>query len=421
MNEDEMIFKARCNKPRRELSMPALTFHHSDNWMKTLGLEVFSAWLMVYTWCDRKQYPEDHISHHKDIKEVAEALGCGVNKAQEIIKTLYEYGLIDIVQVKNKYGGYKNIYYWHEIPIYADSMYSELKEARSWEDRNWHGQELARLRKVKNEKEEILRGRIQNEYGSENSQENSGLVRKPYQFSIRQPYSKSIHINDLNNKKRSVVDPPAPEKISEKNQTTGSNVENDSAAFNLSNNGTPEISGQEMQAGREEKPEERTTWEKIREQVRAVAGADISMSFAKEIEKNYPPGKVSSVLSELRRQLDQGVEIRGIGAWLRYALDNDIQPDQPAKTKVIPRGNGNNRTRRANSVNSLTPEQVVKKTVEILTEKDKANKDEAEKWAKIKAEKIGNIFKKYSYDEALSHVRNMYIKHEIEMICAKKA
>lgn len=124
--EEKMIFRARHNKPRHELSMPALTFHHADHWMKVLGLEVFSAWLMIYTWCDRQQYPEDHVSHHKDIKEVAEAFGCGVNKAQKIIQTLYEYGLLDIVQVKNKYGGYKNIYYWYEIPVYADSMYSEL-------------------------------------------------------------------------------------------------------------------------------------------------------------------------------------------------------------------------------------------------------------------------------------------------------
>ncbi|TEB10632.1 hypothetical protein [Pelotomaculum propionicicum] len=95
--DKEMIFKIKPNKPRRELSLPALVFHHADHWMKVLGLEVFSAWLMIYTWCDRQKYPEDNMSHHKDIKEVATAFKCGVNKAQEIIKKLYEYGLVDIV------------------------------------------------------------------------------------------------------------------------------------------------------------------------------------------------------------------------------------------------------------------------------------------------------------------------------------
>jgi len=66
--ESKIIFKTRHNKPRRELSLPGLIFHHADHWMNVIGLEAFSAWLMIYTWCDR-QYPEDSVSHHKDIKE----------------------------------------------------------------------------------------------------------------------------------------------------------------------------------------------------------------------------------------------------------------------------------------------------------------------------------------------------------------
>lgn len=210
---ERMEFRARFNKPRRELSLPQLTFHHADHWMKVLGMEVFSAWLMIYTWCDRAQYPQDDVSHHKDIREVAQAFGCGINKAQKIIQTLYEFGLIDVIQKKNKYGGVKNVYYWYEIPVYADSMFCELKKFRTWSDRNWHGQELARLRKIKEEKN-FITSRIQNEYGSEESKENSGSQDEPYSKSIRQPYSKSIQYNDLNNN-NVVVERPNVEKCRE--------------------------------------------------------------------------------------------------------------------------------------------------------------------------------------------------------------
>lgn len=73
----------------------------------------------------------------------------------------------------------------------------ELKRFRSWSDRR-HGQELAKLSKLKEENNAIM-SRIQNEYGSDNPQENSGLSEKPYSKSIRLPYSKQIQYNVLNN------------------------------------------------------------------------------------------------------------------------------------------------------------------------------------------------------------------------------
>ena len=45
-----------------------------------------------------------------------------------------------------------------------------------------------------------------------------------------------------------------------------------------------------------------------------MAGADISVSFAKEIAINHHPDRVSSALEELRRQLSRGVGIRRGGA-----------------------------------------------------------------------------------------------------------
>jgi len=158
-----------------------------------------------------------------------------------------------------------------------------------------------------------------------------------------------------------VVETPRTEKIANA-ESASSTVENDGAAFDLPPIAGVQASDCQVQTDREEKsPIEKTqdetpVWEKIRDTVRAVAGRYISISFAKEIEKNYSPEKVSSVLDEMRRQLSQGVEIRGVGAWLRYALANDIQPDQPAKTNFIPekRDSHNNRTPRARPARTET-------------------------------------------------------------------
>lgn len=77
-------------------------------------------------------------------------------------------------------------------------------------------------------------------------------------------------------------------------------------------------------------------WEEIREKVREVAGADIYVSFAQEIAHKYPKEKVDAIIEVLGRQLRAGVEIRGVGAWLRAALERGFKPDQPA-AKVIPK------------------------------------------------------------------------------------
>gem|GEM_PF-1031749 len=160
---------------------------------------------------------------------------------------------------------------------------------------------------------------------------------------------KQVDSNNTNNKRSVVVDPqPGGEKISD-GETESSSVEDDSAAFVLppADAGTQGSSYQdaETQTEREERsPKEKSPgeppvwWEMIREKVREVTGADISAGFAREIAKKYPPEKVDAVLDELRRQLGKGIEIRGGGAWLRRALENDFQPDQPVKiAKIFPK------------------------------------------------------------------------------------
>lgn len=258
---DNATFKQRRRKPRHELAMPQLTFHHADSWMKTIGLEAFSAWLKMYTFCDRKEYPEDNVVQHKDVKNLAEEFGCGKDKAQKIIRTLYEHGLIDIVQEKNKYGSFKNIYYWLDIPIYADTMYCELQKCRSWDDKKWEGQKLQDIRKIKEEQKKrisLIQDNIQNMSNNESRTEISysscaenqyssnhepygKSVQQPYEKTVQQPYGKSgqynntniININNnlLNDRMRNMDQPEilnSESKINHSsNQNTANNLESD--------------------------------------------------------------------------------------------------------------------------------------------------------------------------------------------------
>jgi len=153
---DREFFHKRERRPRRELDMPQLKFHHFDTWVPVLGFEGFGAWMKLYTLCDRKTYPKDNIVQHRPYPKLAKEFGCGKDKALSLIKLLYEYGLIDIVQVPNKYGTVNNHYYWYDIPIYADTTFCELKKCRSWDDTKWKGKQLSEIRKARQEQEKLI-------------------------------------------------------------------------------------------------------------------------------------------------------------------------------------------------------------------------------------------------------------------------
>ena len=163
-----------------------------------------------------------------------------------------------------------------------------------------------------------------------------------------------------------VVDRPGEEKIS--SESASSSVE-DSAAFALpEDTGMPgsKCQSSETQTDWKEKspdekaPGEPPAWEMIREKVRAVTGAEISAGFAREIAKKYPLEKLDAVLEELRRQLSAGAEIRGVGAWIRCALERDYQPDQPAartaKVKESPGSDPKNSNRTPRARPEVRPE-----------------------------------------------------------------
>ena len=163
------------------------------------------------------------------------------------------------------------------------------------------------------------------------------------------PDSGKDDTNKIHNRSVVVVDPdPRDEKKSNREKSIiSSTVTDDVAAFDLPAGSEIDVCDQEED--REEKNQEHPAWEQLRAKVRGVAGANISVGFAREVCKRYKPEKITSAIKELERQLSQGVEIRGVGAWLRYALENDIYPDQPAKIKTIlqKRQNNDNKPPRA--------------------------------------------------------------------------
>lgn len=322
---EKMEFRARIKKPRHELSLPQLTFHHADHWMKVLGLEVFSAWLMIYTWCDRKNYPKDDVCHHKNMKNIAEAFGCKVDKAQKILKMLYEFGLIDIIQEKNKYGSMKNVYYWYDIPIYADTTFCELKKCRNWEDRNAHGQELVKLRKIREEKKAIM-SRTEKSYGSDNSQENSDFQDEPYEKTVRQPYGKIVHSNVLNN--NVVVDVVVDDQqhqnlIQEK--AVSSTVQNDGAAFDLSSEENLKDPVDEKAA-----PNDTTTVTELQQQAEKMCSVQISVELLNNLATEYGVEKVKEKIKMLG-----SVQTRNAPGFLVTALRDDyvFMPGRPQQQK----------------------------------------------------------------------------------------
>lgn len=260
--------------------------------------------LLMFAWQEDECFPGQ--------ERLAEAAGCTDRTIRKYLDELREFGLISWIQ---RGLNQTNVYYIHDTS------------------------KIQRLKPLSHKDRKELSGP---ERKGASGQDRKELSDKEYSV------KRSVVV---------VVDPPGAEETSN-DEIASSTVANDGAAFDLPLDNTPGISGQGMKTDQEEKgpkektPDEPPAWEQIRANVREVAGADISVSLAKEITKKYPPAKIDSAFSELRRQLSRGVEIRGVGAWLRYALENDIQPDQAAKAKTLPetipeRRDANNRTPRA--------------------------------------------------------------------------
>ena len=142
-NSEGIKILKKERRKRAELNLPNITFHQWENWRITLGKDVYDAWLTLYTLADRKTYPNQHVIQHWDYDSLAKKFCCGRTKAVEYIRTMYEYGLVEISETKNEKGGPKNIFIWCDIPFYSDTQYCDIYKARDWKDRKTEGQRRA--------------------------------------------------------------------------------------------------------------------------------------------------------------------------------------------------------------------------------------------------------------------------------------
>lgn len=145
MDEDKDFFSIEINDSRRraELTIPfMITYHHLDTWLPALGRDVFTFWLQLFTFANRKDYqPRSNIVEYS-YNTMAEKVGVSKGKLTNMLKTLYEYGLLEITEVKNRFGGIKQVYKVCIVPEYSDTAFCELKKYRKWEDRQSAGQKL---------------------------------------------------------------------------------------------------------------------------------------------------------------------------------------------------------------------------------------------------------------------------------------
>ena len=100
------------------------------------------------------------------------------------------------------------------------------------------------------------------------------------------------------------------------------------------------------------------------QQVKGIAGATVSASFAREILRGHSQEVISTALADLKAQVDRGMEFTsGVGAWLRAWLQRNYEPDQKPPQVIIKDGKSYRRgsSKIVKASNSGTSEQDAKK------------------------------------------------------------
>lgn len=124
-------------KKREELSLPHLTYVVCDDWIEKLGYETFCLWLKLHTWVDRNDEEREYDRIPRSFENIyKKTLGISKSKFYRLIKPLWEFGLIDIVEyVESERNSTKpkNIivyeYPFHEIV----RKYQALEKLRDWD------------------------------------------------------------------------------------------------------------------------------------------------------------------------------------------------------------------------------------------------------------------------------------------------
>jgi hypothetical protein len=124
-------------KKREELSLPHLTYIVCDDWIEKLGYETFCLWLKFHTWVDRNDEDREYDRVPRSFENIyKKTLEISKSKFYRLIKPLWEFGLIDIVEYEEserKTTKPKNIivyeYPFHEIV----RKYQGLEKLRDWD------------------------------------------------------------------------------------------------------------------------------------------------------------------------------------------------------------------------------------------------------------------------------------------------
>lgn len=123
-------------KKRNELRLPVLHYVVADDWIQKLGEKAFCAWLRFHTWVDRRNEGVDKVPY--TMEDVAKKLG--VSKAtlyRTIIRPLWEYGLIDLVEYENtnrKTQKPVNIIVYESPKNEHETKVMPLVKLRDWKD-----------------------------------------------------------------------------------------------------------------------------------------------------------------------------------------------------------------------------------------------------------------------------------------------
>jgi predicted transcriptional regulator len=130
----EINFK-KGKKQRAQLELPTLYYVVTDDWMDKLGYEAFGVWLKFHSWVDRNDADRDYDIVPESIEGLAKRLGISKSKIYRIIKPLWEYGLVDIVEFEadpRKSQKPKNIIVY-DYPLHDPArIFAKLEKLRDW-------------------------------------------------------------------------------------------------------------------------------------------------------------------------------------------------------------------------------------------------------------------------------------------------
>lgn len=122
-------------KRREELQLPILHFVVADDWLDKLK-DSFPVWLKLHTYVDRTDSNREYDRIPMSLEKVWEKLGVSKSKFYRLIKPLWEYGLIDIVEYEASQRNSqkpKNIIVY-EYPLHEIMRkYQPLDKLRDWE------------------------------------------------------------------------------------------------------------------------------------------------------------------------------------------------------------------------------------------------------------------------------------------------